>query len=32
LKGPVKRGETDPSRVFVRDVLAFVRDHIAPGS
>jgi hypothetical protein len=32
LKGPVKRGAFDPSRVFVRDVLAFVRDHIGPDS
>jgi hypothetical protein len=32
LKGPAKRGTFDPSRVFVRDVLAFVRDHIGPDS
>nr|WP_294554381.1 DNA/RNA helicase domain-containing protein [uncultured Rhodopila sp.] len=32
LKGPAKRGTLDPSRVFVRDVLAFVRDHIGPES
>lgn len=34
LKGPatIKRGMLDPSRVFVRDVLAFVRDHIEPES
>lgn len=34
LKGsePATRGTIDPSRVFVRDVLAFVRDHIAPES
>jgi hypothetical protein len=32
LKGPKRRSSLDPSRVFVRDVLAFVRDHIAPES
>jgi hypothetical protein len=34
LKGKesARRGALDPSRVFVRDVLAFVRDHIAPES
>ena len=33
LKGPgIRRGMLDPSRVFVRDVLAFVRDHIGPES
>lgn len=29
-KQPALRMQSDPSRVFVRDVLAFVRDHIAP--
>jgi hypothetical protein len=32
LKGPGRTGKLDPSRVFVRDVLAFVREYIGPDS